>query len=282
MPSKLVDALAEMLDGWADDLSPSWREVFDGVVLGFDDVDPSLELLAHEPIFPGRRNFRHLGAPDGAHLLRAFDDIDPQSVRCIMLGQDPYPCMAFSTGRAFDIGSYGRWRDLEAMFTHSMRSITQCVCAERVGRAELAASTADWQQTLDAIESSQIALEAPPQLAQTWVDQGVLLLNASLTISRFQVSGDPHQTRGHTPLWRPFMIRLLRHLLQGQENPPVVILFGDAAKATLAAASTLTSNSDSVVATEHPAAGDGFLANGNPLSQCNAILMARGAKPINW
>lgn len=78
------------------------------------------------------------------------------------------------------------------------------------------------------------------------------------------------------------MIRLLCHLLQDRENPPVVILFGDAAKATFGAASTSTLISDSVVATEHPAAGDGFLANGNPLSQCNAILMARGEKPIKW
>jgi len=272
-----------MLDGWLDDLNPSWRDVFDGVELGFDDIDPSLELFGHEPIFPGRRNFRHMGAPEGAHLLQAFDDIDPQDVRCIMLGQDPYPCMAFSTGRAFDIGSYGNWRELEGMFTHSMRSLTQCVCAERAARPELAASTADWQQTIAAIESAQIPLEAPPRLAQTWVDQGVLLMNASLTISRFQVSFDPHQTQGHTPLWRPFMVRLLRHLLQERENPPVVILFGDAAKATLSAAlSTAALIGDSVVATEHPAAGDGFLANGNPLSQCNAILMARGEKPIKW
>lgn len=282
MPINLVDALSEMLEGWSDDLNPSWREVFDGVTLGFDDVDPNLELLVYEPIFPGRRNFRHLGAAEGAHLLHAFDDIDPEDVRCIMLGQDPYPCMAFSTGRAFDIGSYGQWRELSNMFTHSMRSLTQCICAERAGLAELAASTAQWQQTLAAIESSEITLQDPPRLAQTWVDQGVLLLNASLTISRFQVSGDPHQTRGHTPLWRPFMIRVLRHLLKDKEKPPVVILFGDAAKATYAATSTLPPNSDNVVATEHPAAGDGFLANGNPLSQCNAILAARGEEPIKW
>jgi uracil-DNA glycosylase len=282
MPIRLVDALSEMLDGWVDDLNPSWRDVFVDVDLGFDDIDPGLELLAHEPIFPGRRKSGHLGAPEGAHVFHAFDDIDPQDVRCIMLGQDPYPCMAFSTGRAFDIGSYASWRELEGMFTHSMRSLTQCVCAERSGQPELASGTADWQQTIAAIESSQFSLEAPPRLAQTWVDQGVLLMNASLTISRFRVSGDPHQTYGHTPLWRPFMIRLLCHLLQDRENPPVVILFGDAAKATLSAASTSTRNSDNVVATEHPAAGDGFLANGNPLSQCNAILVARGEKPIKW
>ena len=283
---RLNDALSEMLEGWLEDLSPAWREVFEGVELGIDDVDADLQLLSHEPIFPSRRQFRHLGAPDGAHMLRAFDDIEPKSVRAIMLGQDPYPCMAFSTGRAFDIGSYGSWRDLESMFTHSMRSLTQCVCAERAGRPELAKSTSEWSDTLTAIESSEFDLEAPPMLAQTWVDQGVLLLNSSLTISRFAVSGDPHQTRGHLLLWRPFMLRLLRRLMLERQDRPVAILFGDAAKTTFSAAipdlarSDLTENS--VVETEHPAAGDNFLEKGNPLSQCNALLAARGEQPIVW
>ena len=283
---RLNDALSEMLEGWFEDLNPAWREVFEGVELGIDDVDADLQLLSHEPIFPSRRQFRHLGAPDGAHMLRAFDDVEPESVRAIMLGQDPYPCMAFSTGRAFDIGSYASWRDLEHMFTHSMRSLTQCVCAERAGRPELAKSTGAWPDTLTAIESSEFDLETPPLLAQTWVDQGVLLLNSSLTISRFAVSGDPHQTQGHLLLWRPFMVRLLQRLMLESQDRPVIILFGDAAKATVSAAIADLTTSDwienSVIETEHPAAGDHFLEKGNPLSQCNALLAARGEQPIVW
>ncbi len=283
---RLKHALSEMLDGWLEDLSPAWREVFEGVELGIDDVDADLQLRSHEPIFPSRRQFRHLGAPDGAHMLRAFDDIEPESVRCIMLGQDPYPSMAFSTGRAFDIGNYGSWRDLECMFTHSMRSLTQCVCAERAGRPELAESTSEWSDTLRAIESSEFDLEAPPSLAQTWVDQGVLLLNSSLTISRFAVSGDPHQTQGHLLLWRPFMVRLLRRLMLERQDRPVIILFGEAAKTTFSAAIPDLARSDweanGVVETEHPAAGDNFLEKANPLSQCNALLAARGDQPIVW
>ncbi len=283
---RLNDALSEMLEGWLEDLSPAWREVFEGVELGIDDIDADLQLRSDEPIFPSRRQFSHLGAPDGAHMLRAFDDIEPKSVRAIMLGQDPYPSVAFSTGRAFDIGNYSSWRDLERMFTHSMRSLTQCVCAERAGRPELAKSTSEWSDTITAIESSEINLEAPPLLAQTWVDQGVLLLNSSLTISRFAVSGDPHQTRGHLLLWRPFMVRLLRRLVLERHDRPVIILFGDAAKTTFSAAIPDLTRSDwaanSVVDTEHPAAGDDFLGKGNPLSQCNVLLAARGEQSIVW
>lgn len=286
MPTPLADALTEMLDGWIDDLDPAWREIFKDTELGFDSIDHELELRSHEPIFPGRKGHSHLGAPAGAHIFRAFDDLAPNDVRCVLLGQDPYPSSAFSTGRAFEIGNYGSWRDLDTMFTHSMRSFTQCVYAERSGRPELARSTSNWAAVLAAIESSQSTFELPTKLAQRWVSQGVLLVNSSLTISRFQVQGDPHQTAGHMPLWRPFIVRLLRYLIEERSTPVVVGLFGDVAKSAYHNAVEQLANpsmaSSSTVATEHPAAGDKFLGNGNPLTQCNSILLARGEEPIDW
>lgn len=286
MTIPLADALAEMLDGWIDDLDPLWREVFKDTELGFNRIDPALELHPHEPIFPGRKVHAHLDAPIGAHIFRAFDDLTPADVRCVLLGQDPYPSISFSTGRAFEIGNYGSWRDLETMFTHSMRSFTQCVYAERSGNPELATSTLNWPEVLAAIESPESSFELPTELAQRWVGQGVLLVNSSLTISRFAVAGDPHQTAGHMPLWRPLVTRLLCHLIQDQPIAPIVGLFGDVAKSAyedavgqLADPSAATS---STVVTEHPAAGDKFLANGNPFTECNAILLARGEEPIDW
>jgi len=286
MTTPLAAALSEMLEGWIDDLSPAWREVFKDTELGIEHIDPQLELHAHEPIYPARKRSPHSGAPEGAHIFRAFEDIEPDDVRCVLLGQDPYPSMAFSTGRAFEVGSYRSWRDLEKMFSHSMRGFTQCVCADRSGRSELAQSTSNWTDTVDFIESADFELEFPVNLVQRWVDQGVLLINSSLTISRFEVAGDPHQLQGHIPLWRPFIVRLLRHLNHERAMPAVVVLFGDVAKSAyqdaigeLADASIAEA---STVATEHPAAGNKFLENGNPLTQCNSILVSRGERPIDW
>lgn len=286
MPICLTDALSEMLDGWLHDLDPSWREVFKNTALSFENVDPKLNLYPHEPIFPARKSRSHLGAPDGAHIFRAFDDIRPSDVRCVLLGQDPYPCTAFSTGRAFEVGGYGSWRELETMFTHSMRSFIQCVCAERFQRPELARSTSNWSDVIEAIESAELNIESPTNLVQRWVDQGVLLVNTSLTISRFEVAGDPHQLRGHLPLWRPFVVRLLRYLLADRSKPPVIVLFGEVAMSAyqdaisgFAEPSVMEANR---VATKHPAAGDEFLNIGNPLTQCNSILVARGEDPIDW
>ena len=94
--------------------------------------------------------------------------------------------------------------------------------------AQYAEGFAQWPAALAAIESGAVELEAPGTLANRWVVSGVLLLNSSLTLTRFQREGDPHQVRGHLPLWRPLMVRVLGHLA-AQDAPVVFIGFGDAA-----------------------------------------------------
>ena len=167
-----------------------------------------------------------------------------------------------------------------------MRCFTQCIYAERAGKPEMAGSIAKWDETLRSIEAREISLETPKAIAQGWVDQGVLLLNSSLTISRFSAQGDPHQVRGHLPLWRPLIVRVLQHLSNESERTVPIVLFGDVAKATFRAAEPgfdrNLANPLIVIETEHPAAGDAFLLNGNPLTHCNEHLRALGEQPIRW
>ena len=75
MATRLRTALRELLVDWQSDLNPEWRSVVNGVDLAFDAVDAALELHPWEPIFPSRRYFTLPGEPDGAHMLRAFDDL---------------------------------------------------------------------------------------------------------------------------------------------------------------------------------------------------------------
>ena len=232
MPVSLKSALTEILADWREDLPSDWRELCSGVQLGFADVDPNLELEFWEPVFPARRGKVFPGMPQGAHMLRAFDGISPNLVRCVILGQDPYPSPEFATGRAFEAGNVAAWRELDKMFSKSVRAFMQQIVAARTGEAGYARSFSDWPKTLAAIESGAIAFEPPSQLAQRWVDDGVLLLNASLTLSRFKVDVDPHQARGHLPVWRPLMIRVLRALVE-RGVPLVIIGFGDVAAETL-------------------------------------------------
>jgi uracil-DNA glycosylase len=213
MAVSLKRALMEILTDWPLDRPPQWRGACGEVELG--NADPRLEF--REPVFPVRRAGNFTGMPVGAHMLRAFEGIPPHDVRCVIGGRNPYPAPDFATGRAFEAGNAGSWRELDKMFSKSVRAFIQQIVAARTGHSGYARNFANWPKTLAAVESGAVALEPASQLAQRWVDGGVLLLNASLTLSRLRVYVDPHQPRGHLALWA---------LL-------VVIGFGDLAAETL-------------------------------------------------
>ena len=279
-------ALRELLRNWRADLSPEWQQVLGGAEPAFDNVDESLTLHPWEPIFPSRRHFSLPGEPPGAHLFRAFDDVTPDQVRCVIVGQDPYPSLGFSTGRSFEAGGYDDWGELEKMFSCSVRSLIQFVYAFRSGDQRHTRGTKAWTGVLQAIRESASGFPSPSGLIEHWVEQGVLLLNASLTLSRFSVQGDPHQLRGHLLLWRPFIARLIRHFAALPSQPVVFLLFGDAAREAAVAGGMATDaridTHPAVISMPHPAAGDKFLRLPNPFALCNEKLLEKGAEPIQW
>ncbi|MFE3838245.1 hypothetical protein [Pseudogemmobacter sonorensis] len=281
MPQKLTQAMREVLERWQDDLPPPWRTPLGDVALGFGDMDPGLTLEPWEPVFPARKGKRFPGAPDAAHALRAFDGVEPGKVRAIILGQDPYPEPTSATGRAFEIGAAREWRDLDRMFSASVRAYTQSVLAARLDRPELARSFADWPGLLARIESGEIKVEQHRRLSDRHESEGVLLLNASLTLSRFRRDIDPHQARGHLPLWRPLILATLRHVA-ALDRPIVFLGFGAAAEALFAEAGLCALPRHLVVNRPHPAFADDFLALPNPFAAANIHLDRLGAPPINW
>ena len=284
MGTRLRTALRDTLRGWREDIDPRWHGLVAGVEPAFESIDAGLALAPWEPIFPARRGKSFPGAPVGAHMLRAFDGLPPERVRCVILGQDPYPCPAFATGRAFEAGNVARWRELDKMFSPSVRAVVQLVVAVRTGEARYAGGVGDWPALLAGIESGAVDLEEPAALTDRWVESGVLLLNASLTLSRFKREGDPHQTRGHLPLWRPLIARVLDRLAE-RGRPVVFIAFGDAAAQALAAAGLDGPDAPAacrVVLRPHPAAADALFERENPFSLCNRHLQALGAAPVDW
>lgn len=281
MNRTLQGVMREVLRDWQADLDPAWRRVLADAVPDFAAIDPGLTLEAWEPVFPVRRGKIMLGGPKGGHMLHAFDGIAPDDVRCVVLGQDPYPDPTFSTGRAFEAGNVAEWRELEKMFSVSVRTFLQQIVAARTGDAGYARTTRDWYRVLADIESGRLAFETAATLADRWVGSGALLLNSSFTITRFQVAGDPHQIRGHLPLWRPVVATVLRHLA-GRDAPVAFIGFGDQAAAALAGAGVRDGGHIACILREHPARGDAVLALENPFVLANRHLVRHGAGPIDW
>jgi uracil-DNA glycosylase len=283
MRQALKDAMQDILAGWHEDLDASWRAALNGRELGFEAIDPLLTLEPWEPVFPVRKGRTFPGAPKGSHVFRAFDGIAPSRVRVVVLGQDPYPCPAFSTGRAFEAGNVADWRELEKMFSVSVRTYMQLIAAARTGDPAYAASTAAWKKLLADIESGRIDLEPAERIADRWVGQGVLLVNSALTLSRFKVEGDPHQLRGHLPLWRPFTVAILEHLA-ARATAVVFIGFGTQAADALTAANIHEGAGGTIgcILREHPARGNAVLALENPFLLANRMLAAMGAETVTW
>lgn len=283
MPTRLKEAMAETLAGWEGDLPYAWRYALGPVGEDFDRIDAGLNLEAWEPIFPARRGKTFPGQPRGAHVLAAFDGIAPNGVHCMILGQDPYPEPGLATGRAFEAGNLAAWNELDKMFSKSIRAYMQLIAAARLGDESLAQSFDRWPDVRRLLCDPAGPFEAPGVIAGRWVGEGVLLLNASLTLSRFRVDIDPHQSRGHLPFWRPLMLRVI-DMLVARGEPVVFLGFGAAAADILAEASIREGHAGHVgyVQREHPAFADKVLGRENPFLLCNSYLEAMGGRPIAW
>ena len=284
MAIPLRTALRETLRGWQEDIEFCSRNLVDDFALDFDEIDGEPGPEPWEPIFPASRGRDFPGAPLRAHIFGAFDDRAPDDIRCVILGQYSCPGPAFATGRAFEGGNVACWRELDRMLSPSVRTLPQLILAARTGDVRHGLCTERWPATLATIERREVEWEDPAALEDRWGSSGELLLNTSLTLTRFRYSGDPHRIRGHLPLWHPLIRRILGHF--AQRNPPTVFIgLGDAATNTLAATGLGCSVSDrecAVILRPHPVAADGVLRRRNPFLLCNQRLRAMGGRPVDW
>ena len=108
-----------------------------------------------------------------------------------------------------------------------------------------------------------------------WAEQGVLLLNATLTV-RAHVAGS-HQRIG----WEEFTDAAIRALSSGREHL-VFLLWGGYARSK---AALIDRSRHLVLQAVHPSplsANRGGWFGNRHFSQANAYLAANGITPINW
>jgi len=130
------------------------------------------------------------------------------------------------------------------------------------------------------------AVEAPPSLVNiakevghmpdllSWSDQGVLLLNATLTVAAHRAGS--HQNHG----WETFTDAVVRKLNDGRENL-VFLLWGSYAQRKGA---IIDRRRHLVLEAPHPSplsAYRGFFGCGH-FTKCNDYLAAKGLAPIAW
>lgn len=107
-----------------------------------------------------------------------------------------------------------------------------------------------------------------------WANQGVLLLNATLTVQA-HIAGS-HQKKG----WEQFTDAAIAKLAQERENI-VFILWGAYAQKK---AALIDANKHCILRSVHPSplsAHNGFFGN-NHFSETNKYLESKGIQPIEW
>ncbi len=179
--------------------------------------------------------------PPGPLVLRAFTR-DPDDVRVLVVGQDPYPTPGHAVGLSFSVAADVR------QLPRSLSNIFR-----------------EYQ--------SDLGLPAPATGDLTpWFDRGVLLLNRVLTVR----PGAPGSHRGLG--WEDVTQAAITHLAR-RPTPLVAILWGrdaQTAQQFLADTPVITSAHPS------PLSADRGFFGSRPFTRSNQHLAEQGAPPIDW
>lgn len=180
--------------------------------------------------------------PPKAQVFAALEKTPLHEVRAVILGQDPYPTYGQACGLAFSVPK---------------------VLAPEVRRP----------QSLGRIlaELRREAFSAPKNATlEPWTDNGVLLLNAALTVR----AGDPGC---HAETWRHFTTAVIEALVE-QPDPVAFLLWGKHAQEWR----SLVRSPHVPVCSPHPAArgrAESF-GRSSPFSRANAVL--GDERKIDW
>ena len=221
--------------GVRPDIEPGWAEV-----LGDEFRAPYFTDLKH---FLVQERASHTVYPKGGDIFRAFELTPFQRVRVVLLGQDPYHGPGQAHGLCFSVpDGVPHPPSLENIFKELQRDL---------GLAR------------------PVSGDLSP-----WAVQGVLLLNATLTV-RAREAGS-HHGRG----WESFTDAAIRQLSDAHEGL-VFLLWGRHAQRKEALIDT---DRHYVLRAPHPSplsAHRGFIGCGH-FSATNDLLLARGDIPIDW
>lgn len=181
--------------------------------------------------------------PPARLIFNAFDHCPFNDVKVVILGQDPYHGVGQANGLCFSVNK-------GVAFPPSLMNIFKEI-------------------------QSDLGTPIPQDGDLTrWSDQGVLLLNATLTVRASQAGS--HQKRG----WEEFTDAAIRELAERRENI-VFILWGSYAQKKGA---FIDRSKHLVLTSPHPSplsAYQGFFGN-HHFSRANRYLVEHGKKEIIW
>ena len=182
--------------------------------------------------------------PKGSQIFSAFDHCHFDQVKVVIIGQDPYHgpnqanglCFSVNDGIPFPPSLQNIFKEIEADLNKPM---------PKTGNLE------------------------------RWADQGVFLLNATLTVRQSEAGS--HQGKG----WEKFTDAVIKQIAAESENV-VFLLWGGFAQKK---AALIDASKHHILKSGHPSplsANRGFWFGNKHFSQTNAFLKSKGMPEIEW
>ncbi len=196
----------------------------------------------------------HTCYPPGAEIFNAFNLCPIDRVKVVMLGQDPYHGPGQAEGLCFSVKE-------GVALPPSLVNIFKEVKAD-VGSVPPILTTPDGRQ----MYSGSL---------RRWAEQGVFLLNATLTVREHQAAS--HQRHG----WEEFTDSVIKTISDTQDHV-VFLLWGGPARAKK---KLIDQQKHLILESVHPSplsANRGGWFGNHHFSQCNKWLEERNMTPINW
>ncbi len=181
--------------------------------------------------------------PPGSLIFNAFNLCPFDKVKAVIIGQDPYHGPGQAHGLCFSVRE---GIDFPPSLINIYKEIESDLGYKTSGTGNL----------------------------ERWADQGVLLLNATLTV-RAHMAGS-HQKKG----WEEFTDSVI-NILNRDKNNLVFFLWGAYAQKK---GESIDRTRHLVLESVHPSplsASRGFFGNKH-FSKCNDYLVKNGIEPINW
>ena len=216
-------------------IAPSWKEKLQ------DEFEkPYFQELTE---FVRKEYQEHKVYPPPGLIFNAFAHCSFDDVKVVILGQDPYHNPGQANGLAFSV-------------------------------AEGVTPPPSLQNIYKEISNEYDKPVPASGNLEHWADQGVLLLNATLTVQAHKPGS--HQKRG----WEEFTDAVIK-MLSDEKKELVFILWGAYAQKK---GSIIDETKHLVLKSAHPspfAANRGFFGN-NHFLKANEYLTKHGKKPIEW
>jgi len=181
--------------------------------------------------------------PPGSLIFNAFNLCPFDKVKAVIIGQDPYHGPGQAHGLCFSVRE---GVDFPPSLINIFKEISSDMDIQRPLNGNL----------------------------ERWATQGVLLLNATLTVRAHQAGS--HQKKG----WEEFTDNAI-NILNEEKRNMVFFLWGAYAQKK---GETIDRSKHLVLESVHPSplsAFRGFFGN-NHFSKCNNYLKEHGIEPINW